>query len=136
VYKRQIIHIIFGDAFASSVMVMRIMAINPLVICMSHLMGIQTMLNLKMDKQYFRITCLGAVINIALNVVLTSRYSYTGTAISWVITELCIATAMAFTLQKYQISVFDRNFFNWKYLVKINRQLLNVFSSKMKLSKN
>ncbi|WP_153800201.1 flippase [Foetidibacter luteolus] len=136
VFAPLIIHVIFGDAFNSSVMVMRIMAINPLIICMSNLMGIQTMLNLKMDKQYFRITCLGAVINIALNLFLTNLYSYTGTAISWAITELCIAAAMAFTLHKYHISVFDRNFFNWKYLVKINRQLLNVFSSKMKLSKN
>ena len=136
VFAPFVMHVLFGKAFSDSVTVLRILAFNPLIVCISNLLGTQTMLNMKMDKQYFRITCIGAVINLALNLLLTPLFSYEGTAIAWTATELCIVFIMAILLTRKQISVIDRNLFSWKYLSKINRHLFEIFGNKLKLFKH
>lgn len=62
-----IINIFYGPAFQEATSVLRILCFIPLIIALSNLFGIQTMINLKMDKPFFKIILLGALVGLCLN---------------------------------------------------------------------
>lgn len=94
-----IIVLLFGSSFKSAVLVLRILAFQPFIISISNLLGVQTMLNLKLDKLFYRITLVGALVGTSLNFVLVPYYFEVGTAWAWVITELFIVIAMIYSLK-------------------------------------
>ncbi|MBO9572993.1 MAG: flippase, partial [Chitinophagaceae bacterium] len=94
------ISIFYGHKFEPSIMVFRILAFVPMIVGWSNLLGIQTMINLKMDRPFFRITLIGAVISIVLNFILVKSFGFVGTAWSWLLTEIFITLAMYFTLAR------------------------------------
>lgn len=111
-----VIRILYGESFEDSVWILRILAISPFVASISNVMGVQTLLNLKLDKTYFRITVIGCLMNIALNVILIPYLSYYGTALAWICTESCIMISLFLVLKKQGIRLFDKAYFNWSYL--------------------
>ncbi len=84
----------FGASFVDAIAVLRIVALLPLVIGMSNLLGIHTMLNLRMDRPFFVITALGSVIGLGLNIFLIRQYGHLGAAWAWVGTEVYVLLAM------------------------------------------
>lgn len=86
--------IFYGAAFADAIPVLRIVAFLPIIIGASNLLGMHTMLNLRMDKAFFAITAIGSVVGLSLNVWLIKGYGYTGAAYAWVLAELYIMLAM------------------------------------------
>lgn len=88
------VNIFYGAAFADAITVLRIVAFLPIVIGASNLLGMHTMLNLRMDKAFFGITAVGSVVGLVLNVWLIRGYGYTGAAYAWVLAELYIMLAM------------------------------------------
>lgn len=88
------ISLLYGAKFEESVTILRIVALLPLVIGMSNLLGMHTMLNLRMDRAFFSVTAVGSVIGLALNVVLIRHFAHLGAAYALVLTEVYITAAM------------------------------------------
>lgn len=86
--------ILYGAKFQEAGTILRIVAVLPLVIGLSNLLGLHTMLNLRMDRPFFLVTAVGSVIGLALNWVLVRRYAHVGAAYALVITEIYITVAM------------------------------------------
>lgn len=107
-----VIMLVYGHKFEPSILVFRILAFVPVVVGWSNLLGVQTMINLKMDKVFFRITAIGAVTSIALNFLFVSRFGYIGTAISWVVTEIFIVICMYLVLARKGINIFEKKYFS------------------------
>ncbi|CCG98811.1 putative O-antigen transporter [Fibrella aestuarina BUZ 2] len=88
------VSLLYGNRFNEAVVVVRILAVLPVLLSMNSLLGMHTMLNLHMDRPYFFITLVGSVIGLSLNYKLIHQYSYVGAAIAWVCTEACVVIAM------------------------------------------
>lgn len=99
--------LLYGERFAAAVPVLRLLAPLPVLLALNSLLGMHTMLNLRMDRAYFFITLGGSVIGLALNYVLIHRLSYTGAAIAWVTTEACVLLAMLAWLHTQKITVIS-----------------------------
>lgn len=84
----------FGTDFVGAVPVLRAVALLPLIIGLSNLLGIHTMLNLRMDRPFFVISMLGSVLGVVLNVLLIRQFDYLGAAWAWVATEMGVLLAM------------------------------------------
>lgn len=123
-----LIILVFGEKFHGSVHVVQILSILPLISGMSGIMGVQTMLNLKLDKLFLKITTYGAVLSIVLNLILDNFFGYIGTAFSYLITEIFIMIGLFFGLKQNQINVFKWSEFNIKsvlsQLLLLKRQFL------------
>jgi PST family polysaccharide transporter len=110
------ISILFGPEFKAAAPLLQLMAINPLLTSTSNLLGTQVMLNLKKDSSFLWVTGIGSLACITLNLVLTPLYSYYGTALAWILTELIIVLVMAAILYRAGIKVVDRRYYSWQFL--------------------
>jgi PST family polysaccharide transporter len=88
------ITLFYGAEFTNAIAVLRVVALLPLTIGLSNLLGFHTMLNLRMDRAFFVITALGSVIGLGLNGLLIQRFGYLGAAYAWVITEVYVTLTM------------------------------------------
>ncbi len=91
--------ILYGAKFQEAGTVLRIVATLPLIIGLSNLLGLHTMLNLRLDKAFFWITAGGSVLGLGLNWLLIPRFTHLGAAYALVLTELYITAAMYFYLR-------------------------------------
>lgn len=112
-----IIQLIYGSQFEPAVLVLRILAFQPFIVNCNSFFGIQTMINLKMDAAFFRVTCLAAVVGVTVNSLMASYFGYIGTAVSLVFMELFICFCLYITLRKADISLLDRRYMNARYIV-------------------
>jgi O-antigen/teichoic acid export membrane protein len=126
-----VILLIYGHKFEPSIMVFRILAFVPLIIGWSNLFGIQTMINLKMDKTFFRITALGAVMSIVLNFIFVTRFGFIGTAVSWVLTEILITVSMYLVLTRQGISLVGKKYFSATYFKKYLKPIILTVKQKI-----
>lgn len=126
-----VIMLIYGQKFEPSIMVFRILAFVPVVIGWSNMFGIQTMINLKMDKVFFRITALGAVSSIVLNFLFVTRFGFIGTAMSWVLTEILIVLCMYFVLAKHGINIVDKRYFSPSHFKRFLKPILLTVRQKI-----
>lgn len=86
-FSDKIIFIIYGAEYANSVMALKILIWAFFIICISTVSS--TLLNSAGKQKIVAIgTCLGAILNISLNLVLIPRYSLEGAAFATVITEV------------------------------------------------
>jgi O-antigen/teichoic acid export membrane protein len=122
---------LYGDRFEPSIAVFRILAILPVIIGFSNMFGIQTMLNLKMDKTFFRITAIGALTSIALNFLLVTRFGFIGSAITWLVTELFITTAMFVVLSKNGVNLIERRYFTAGHLMTYLKPIIVTLKQKI-----
>lgn len=104
------INLFYGRAFSGAIEVLRLVAILPITIGISNLLGIHTMLNLRMDKAFFRITALGSVFGVLTSIYLIPEYTYKGATYAWIFTEVYIAVAMYFYLLKKGVQVIDTHY--------------------------
>lgn len=126
-----IIMVLYGHKFEPSILVFRILAFIPVVIGWSNIFGIQTMINLKMDKLFFRITAIGAVSSILLNFLLVTRFGFVGTAMSWVLTEIFITLCMYFVLSKNGINIVEKKYFSPSHFKKFLKPILLTVKQKI-----
>jgi O-antigen/teichoic acid export membrane protein len=114
-----IIQFFYGSAFGEAATVLRILCFIPMIIALSNLFGVQTMINLKMDKYFFRITLAGAIVGLTLNYFLSRQMGAAGTAWAWLLTEVIITITMWSVLYFQQIQLIDLNYFRYSYLVEV-----------------
>ncbi|MCF0062714.1 flippase [Dyadobacter chenwenxiniae] len=102
-----VLKMFYGNKFEPSIPVFQLLTFIPLIIALSNVFGIQIMMNLKMDKQFFRITASCAIISVILNVFMVQKIGYIGTAINWLVTEIVITISMYIVLRRNGINPID-----------------------------
>jgi O-antigen/teichoic acid export membrane protein len=119
-----VVPIIFGHSFYSAVRMLQILSFIPFIINCSTFMGIQGMVNLKMDKQYLRVICISVLFSTPVNLLLVYRFGATGTAVSWLLTEIFVCCMFYSQLRKASINIIHRSYFNIGYLTAVLSRLL------------
>ena len=89
-----VLTLLYGTKFQDAGTVLRVVCVLPLIIGMSGLLGIHTMINLRMDRAFFTITAVGSVLGLTLNWLLIRPFAHVGAAYALVLTELYITLAM------------------------------------------
>ena len=115
------ITLFYGAAFRQSAEIFRILSFIPFIVSISNIYGIQVMMNMRMDKAFFRITIIGAVSSIALNCIMVNLYGAVGAAITWVCTEAIITIMMGSYLSSHNIKIFTLDSFkrkSFQFLIK------------------
>lgn len=122
----------YGEKFTPAVPVLQILMFLPLIIGFSNIMGIQIMLNLKMDKIFFRVTACGAALSVCLNLIMIRHWGYIGTSINWIATEFLICITMFFILRSKGIHPFDPQYFRLsaykRYLLAFRARFMPAFN--------
>ena len=77
----------YGAKFNDAILILRIVSLMPIMLGLNNLLGVHTMLSLRMDKAFFRISALGSIVSLTLNALLIQRFGSVGVACSWVTTE-------------------------------------------------
>ena len=109
IFAKPIILIIFGNAYANSVILLEILSALPFVVALSTVFGVQTMLTHNYKKAFSSITLLGGILNIVLAIILITFIQQLGVAISFVVTETFITVAMFIFLQTHGIKIISKN---------------------------
>ena len=94
IFSEELIILIFCENMTESVIVLKILLIIPLTIFLNNMFGTQILLNLGKDKLFFKILLSIALLNIIMVIPLTLYFSYIGTAISVLISEIFLLVGM------------------------------------------
>ena len=121
-----VVFFIYGKSFEGSVISVQILSFLPLISAMSSLMGIQTMLNLSMDNLFLKITSFAACFSLVLNLILGYYFSYIGTSISYLFTELLICFSFYFVLRNKGLNLFDKESFEFKNVLSQIKNIKNM----------
>ncbi len=101
-----IIRNFYGEGFQPAVVVFRILTIVPVLSFINTILGLQTMVNLKMDTSYFLILLSGGIFSVIFNIIIVRNYGYVGGAWSWILAEAVIAIVLNHYLKKKGYSMF------------------------------
>jgi PST family polysaccharide transporter len=104
-FAEQIVNIVLGIEYQTSIPVLRIIAWLPLVIFLSNVFGIQTMLPLNKHKNFSSILFFAAILNLTLSFIVVPIYFEVGTSISVLLTEIFITLAFFVFIKKSNIQV-------------------------------
>ncbi|UOK43162.1 MULTISPECIES: flippase [Flavobacterium] len=91
-----IVDIILGSKMKNSVIVFKILAFIPLLSFFDSFFGKQVLLNLRKEKEFFRVVLFAALINIPLIYILSLKYSYIGASISQMISQVILLVGMGY----------------------------------------
>lgn len=128
------INIFYGAQFVESVIVFKILAFMPMMLAINMLFGIQTMVNLQMDKHFFSITLSAAFLNIILNFVLIHFWGSAGAAISWFVTEMYCAVVMYIVIKNRNIELLNFSYFNFNIVRDTLKPVISKFKDRFKKS--
>ena len=106
------ITLFYGSKFQEAILVLRIVSLLPIMVGISNLLGLHTMLNLRMDRAFFAITAIGSVIGLGLNMLFIQRSGYVGAAYAWVAAECWITLSMYLYLRYKGIQVVQLGYFH------------------------
>jgi O-antigen/teichoic acid export membrane protein len=125
-----VIRIFYGHRFEEAIPAFQILTIVPLLFSLNNVLGIQIMLNLGMDKYFFKITACAGVLSVVLNFLIIKRFGYIGTTVNWLITELFCFSAMYFVLYRKGLNPINLKYFKFsamnEYLSPIKNKILRV----------
>jgi O-antigen/teichoic acid export membrane protein len=125
-----VITMFYGEKFDAAIPVFQILAIVPLLFSLNNVFGVQIMLNLGMDNQFFKISASAAFVSIALNLVLIRQWGYIGTTFNWLATEVFILISMCVVLIRKGINPINREYFKLssigEYIQPLKKKFLPV----------
>ncbi|WP_447635554.1 flippase [Flavobacterium microcysteis] len=101
IFSEEIIETVYGKNMENSALVLRILLLIPIASFIDNMFGKQILINLGKDNLYFRVITIGTIFNILLNLVLIPQYSYIGTAISLMLTQIIIDIGMIYYSRRY-----------------------------------
>jgi O-antigen/teichoic acid export membrane protein len=104
----------YGDRFEQSIYIFKILTLVPVLSYINTILGLQTMVNLKMDKPYFFIILFGGIFSVLFNLIVVRFYGYKGCAWSWIITEVLICLVSYIYLLSQKINVVELKYFGFK----------------------
>jgi PST family polysaccharide transporter len=99
--SKKLIFIIFGSNYVHSIIIFDIMLIIPLTVFINNIYGTQFLINLGYGNKFSKVLFISGILNLILCSALTYFFSYIGTAVSWVLTELVVLYGMYFYTVKY-----------------------------------
>ncbi|HSV35764.1 MAG TPA: flippase [Ramlibacter sp.] len=97
-FAEPLVELLFGAAFSASTPLLRYMAFIPFVVGLSNVLGMQTMLNFDMNRQFSRVLLGSGLANILLLLVLFDWFGVSGAAVSLFLTEAGVTIVMAVIL--------------------------------------
>ena len=112
-----VVFLIYGKSFEGSIISLQILSFLPLISAMSSLMGIQIMLNLRMDNLFLKVTSFAACFSLGMNLLLGYYFSYIGTSISYLLTELMLCISFYFILKNKGLILFNKENFKFKNVI-------------------
>lgn len=93
-FSEDIIILILGDKMKNSIIVFKILSIVPLLTFLDLFFGKQILLNLKKEKQFFKVILFIAIINIPIIFYFIRNYSYIGASVSQLTTQFLLVTGL------------------------------------------
>ena len=84
-----LINIIYGDSFKDSVEILRYFSIGLIFIILNRLYN-YTLLAIKQNNYYFKITVFGMMINLTLNYILILKFGLLGAVYATIVTEFVV----------------------------------------------
>jgi len=99
-FSNYLVVLLYSDTMEASVWVLKVILIVPLLIFLNNIFGTQILLNTGRDKSFFYVLLFAAVLSLSLCFILTYYFSYQGTAIALLVTELFIVIAFFFLVRK------------------------------------
>ncbi|HIB8180951.1 TPA: oligosaccharide flippase family protein [Elizabethkingia anophelis] len=109
-----VIKLFYGHKFDLAIPALRIISFLPLIVSMSNIFGIQVMLNLNLDKLFFKTTFIASILGILLNVFMSKYFGYIGTAWNCLIIETIVTLLMFVTLKRNHINILQYSYFHPK----------------------
>jgi PST family polysaccharide transporter len=100
VFADKIVLLVLGSTYGPSILLLRLMAFLPFIICLSNVLGIQTMLTFGLQAEFSKILIGAGLLNLVMIFPFTVIWSGAGTAVSLLITESIITIAMAIVLHR------------------------------------
>ncbi len=108
IFSREIVIVILGQNYLSSLPVFRVILFLPIIILISNIYGIQVMLNLGYKKEFFKVIFYAGIGNLVLSFVLVPKFYAIGTAFAVTITEIIVSLGMwGFTHKKSLLKESD-----------------------------
>ncbi len=125
-----IIQLFYGQSFYPAIAVFRILSIVPFLVSINSFLGVHALLNLKMDKKFFRITLISSAAGLASAFVLGYFFGIKGGAFSWLIAEGCNCIMFYITLKRMSINLFKGEYFRYNYFKELAVKGLGNISSR------
>ena len=100
-----IVHLVMGEAYRESVLILQIISFLPFIIGLSNIFGIQTMVAFGMQRIFSRILMISAIVNFVLIFPMVMLWQGLGLAITVVIVECFVTITMYVTLIKHNIVI-------------------------------
>lgn len=94
------IPLFLGPGFEKSVVILILLATVMMFKGMGNVLRVQYMTPHRMDKEYVYITIIGALVNLAVNLLLISQYSSIGACIGTIVAETAVIVTMCLFLKK------------------------------------
>lgn len=107
VFAEGIVDLVLGSNYQHSIIVVQILSFSPFIIGLSNVLGIQTMLNYGMKKEFSKVLIAGSVINLILSFILVPMFQEVGSAVSVLIVELFVTITMFIYLHKKGIRIME-----------------------------
>lgn len=108
-FAESIVNIILGEAYKKSIIVLRIIAVVPLAISISNILGVQIMLNLGYKKEFLKIVGIMGFINLLISFILVPKYFEVGTSITVAVIEVLVTISMFIFLKNQGINLFKKH---------------------------
>lgn len=106
-----VIKLLYGHKFDQAIPALQIISFLPFIIGMSNVFGIQLMLNMGLDKLFFKTTFIASIFGIILNVFMSKTWGYIGTAWNCLIIECFVTLLMYLALKRKDVDPFEiKNF--------------------------
>lgn len=118
-----VIKLFYGHKFDQAIPALRIISFLPFILGMSNIFGIQLMLNMGLDKLFFRTTFAASILGIILNIFMSKTWGYIGTAWNCLIIECFVTLLMYFVLKRKGIGVFDKSLFSYGAIINLLKNI-------------
>jgi len=89
-----LVRVLLGPGYERSVAVLRMLAVLPILIAVSNVLGMQWMLPLRLDRQFNGVVISGGALNILLAIALAPHHGEQGMAIAVVASEMLVVVGL------------------------------------------
>lgn len=124
------IRLFYGEKFEPAIIVFQIQSTIPLIVALSNILGIQIMMNLGMDKQFFKITATAGVASIFLNFLTVKRWGYLASTYNWMFTEVFILFLMYLVVRKKGLDPINKQYWKFSVIMEQFKPMCKIFSTR------